>query len=185
MLTTYAAMSQAMPELISGYRDEELSVITSCMIRAAAISAGQIRRVAMRGGGGATAASIEFLVTSLIVAATPGTGVLYTPAAGLRTRFDLRTDFGIGRLSIVLIEKSHGSRNRLIGVRVKTLLDLLPNERLCLGTRSNSSNSSPRATPIGEEASLRRKLRPCPLCCKRLDWPDIRGGALSGPGGQG
>jgi threonine/homoserine/homoserine lactone efflux protein len=33
--------------------------------------------------GGRDAVSIEFLLTSLIVVATPGTGVLYTLAAGL------------------------------------------------------------------------------------------------------
>lgn len=67
----------------------------------------------MRDGEEATAASIEFLVTSLIVAATPGTGVLYTLTAGLRTRFDLRTDFGIGRLSIVLISLAAAMRGSL------------------------------------------------------------------------
>jgi hypothetical protein len=42
---SYAGMSQAMGELISGYSDEELSVITDFMTRAAAITADQIAAV--------------------------------------------------------------------------------------------------------------------------------------------
>jgi DNA-binding MarR family transcriptional regulator len=42
---SYAGMSQAMGELISGYSDEELSVITDFMTRAAAITAEQVAAV--------------------------------------------------------------------------------------------------------------------------------------------
>jgi DNA-binding MarR family transcriptional regulator len=42
---SYAGMSQAMGELISGYSDEQLSVITDFMTRAAAITAEQVAAV--------------------------------------------------------------------------------------------------------------------------------------------
>jgi DNA-binding MarR family transcriptional regulator len=42
---SYAGMSQAMGELISSYRDEDLSVITDFLTRAAAITADQITAV--------------------------------------------------------------------------------------------------------------------------------------------
>jgi DNA-binding MarR family transcriptional regulator len=42
---SYAGMSQAMRDLMSGYSDEELSVITGFMTRAAAITADQIAAV--------------------------------------------------------------------------------------------------------------------------------------------
>jgi len=41
----YAGMSQAMRELMSGYSDEELSVITEFLTRAASITADQVARL--------------------------------------------------------------------------------------------------------------------------------------------
>jgi hypothetical protein len=42
---SYAGMSQAMRELMSGYSDEELSVITEFLTRAASITADQVARL--------------------------------------------------------------------------------------------------------------------------------------------
>ena len=67
--------------------------------------------------------SIEFLLTSLIIVASPGTGVLYTLSAGL-SQSDLRIHFGLGEAAAADIEVHwpSGAVDALKGVRSNQIL---------------------------------------------------------------